>query len=76
MSLFLTTAELQELTGRKQAGAQERALAHMGITCRRRPDGSVVVLRSHVDDIMGGSAKPTKRAEVELNWETGRAAQA
>lgn len=52
--MFLTAEEVRELTGCQRPSAQERALKHMGIECRRRPDGSVVVLRAVVELVLGG----------------------
>ena len=49
--IFLTTAELRELTGKQQYSAQLRVLTDMGVRVRYvRPDGSPVVLR---EDIAG-----------------------
>lgn len=47
--MILTRAELEELTGKSRSAAQARVLTHMGIPHRRRPDGSVVVIRAHVE---------------------------
>ncbi len=51
--MFLTDKEVAELTGRTRRDAQGRALADMGISARRRPDGSFAVLRAHVEQLMG-----------------------
>lgn len=66
-ALFLTPAELQELTGRSRRDAQARALNAMGITHRARPDGSLVVSRDHVDRLLGGVARSTVVSH-EPNW--------
>lgn len=50
MSLLLSPTEIQELTDRQRPGWQARCLKHLGIPFRRRPDGSLVVLRCHVED--------------------------
>lgn len=67
---FLTADELDQLTGRTRSDAQKRALRYMGIEHRVRPDGSLVVLRRHVNQVLGddsleheGSAK-----EIEPDW--------
>ena len=52
--MLLTTQEVRELTGLQRPSAQARALQGMGIECRRRPDGSVVVLRAVVEAVLGG----------------------
>lgn len=49
MSLCLNAEEVAELTGKQRCGAQARALTAMGIPFRTRPDGSIVVLRIHVE---------------------------
>lgn len=48
MSLFLTDAELQELTRRKKPAAQERMLRRMRIDYIPHPEGPRV-LRRHVE---------------------------
>lgn len=52
--MLLTAEEVHELTGMQRPSAQARALQSMGIECRRRPDGSVVVLRAVVEAVLGG----------------------
>lgn len=68
--MFLTDEELSGLTGRKRRDAQVRALRFMGIEHRLRPDGSVAVLRAHVEDMFGlaltGQSEAT--AEMEPDW--------
>jgi uncharacterized protein DUF4224 len=64
--LTLTAAELQELTGKRRCDAQRRALEHMAIPFRARPDGTLAVLRAHVEAIPGATIVPTKR-EPELH---------
>ena len=48
--MFLTPAEIEELTGRERCNAQRRALEYMGVPYRLRPDKSVVVLRSALEN--------------------------
>ncbi len=39
----------------------------MGIEHKRRPDGSIVVLRSHLEAVMGG---PARQQDIpEPDWE-------
>jgi hypothetical protein len=64
--LFLTKAELVELTERKRKQAQIAVLRHMGIRHTVRPDGSILVARSHIDSVYGG--KQTVRPTEEPNW--------
>lgn len=65
--MILTIDELAALTGRTKYSAQCRALDALGITYRKRHDGSPVVLRSTVDAILGAKtvAEPT-RPQVKL----------
>lgn len=56
MTLCLSPDELRDLTGKTRPAAQERVLASMEIPFRKRPDGSLVVIRT---DLL---AAPTGRA--------------
>lgn len=68
--MFLTQAELSELTGRQKWSAQARALRLMGIEHRVRPDGTVAVLRTHVEHVLsGGTATRMEPRAPEPNWE-------
>lgn len=67
--MILTPDELQQLTGRKRRDAQVPVLRHMGIEHRTRPDGSVVVLRAHVEQVLGLSGSPPKASEFEPDWD-------
>lgn len=71
--MLLDAAELRELTGKTRGDAQCRVLARMGIVHKRRPDGTLAVLRSHVEAALGGAAAaggtipaPTREPELEL----------
>jgi hypothetical protein len=55
-STFLTPAEVFELTHKQRAAAQAKVLNAMGITHKIRPDNTVLVLRSHVETVLGGHA--------------------
>lgn len=61
--MFLTHAELYELTGRRRRDAQGRQLTRMGIIHKVRADGGIVVLESHVENLLGGTIKKTVRHE-------------
>jgi len=52
-STFLDDDEIVSLTGRERRPAQSRVLSFMGIEHKRRPDGSIVVLRAHVEKLFG-----------------------
>lgn len=67
--MFLTDEQVEELTHRTRRDAQVRALRFMGIEHRVRPDGSVAVLRSHVQRILGDGAVAAKaKKEIEPDW--------
>ena len=70
--MILSNDELEGLTSRTQAAAQARVLDFMGITYTKRPDGSLVVSKSHVEHLLGGvyDSKPNK---LEPNWKAMRA---
>ena len=70
--MFLTPAELAELTGYKLPGAQVRALRAMGIEHRIRPDGRPIVLRAHVEAMLGAPERPVVAAEPD--WSSLNAA--
>jgi hypothetical protein len=68
-SLCLTEAEVSQLSGKKRPSAQLKALRFMAIDHKRRPDGSIVILRSQlgVSCIDGAAAiKATQRTQP--NW--------
>lgn len=65
--LFLDLAEIKALTGHRRRDAQVRELRALGIDHKIRRDGSVVVLRDHVNKELGGNTE--KRVVVEQpNW--------
>lgn len=68
-AVFLDTEELEELTNKQRYTAQRKVLNALGITHKTRPDGSLLVLRSHVEKLLGGDveSKKAKKAK-EPNW--------
>ncbi len=56
--MILSPEELIELTGKKNRSAQAQVLRYMGVEHRCRPNGSLVVLKSHVEKVFGGAVKP------------------
>lgn len=66
--MFLTPDEIFELTSRKTHAKQREALLHMGIEHRVRPDGTLAVLRSHVEKEMGGQSTGKQAETYEPNW--------
>lgn len=69
---LLTPIELHELTHRKKKCAQRAALNQMGIEYKVRPDGSLAVLKSHLERAMGGAVEQQKK-RTEPNWGALRA---
>jgi acyl-[acyl carrier protein]--UDP-N-acetylglucosamine O-acyltransferase len=67
--MFLTEDDLTELTGKRQNAARIRVLNSMGIQHKMRPDGSLAVLRSHVERLFG--EKPTREEKPQWTppWE-------
>lgn len=63
--MFLTPEELVELTHRQRPAAQIRALRAMGIEHRVRPDGKPVVLRAHVEALLGAAKPPKRRGDPD-----------
>lgn len=67
--MFLTNQEIIELTGRRYKAAQRVVLCHMGIEHKVRPDGSLAVLKSHIDKQFDGIAESvTISKRIEPNW--------
>lgn len=67
-SLFLDRDEIAVLTGRQRSGCQARILKTMGVEHRMRPDGRVLVLRKHVEQIFGAPTQRRAPVEVEPDW--------
>jgi len=66
---LLTPAEVRELTGRVRRSTQAQTLRSMGIEHRIRPDGSIVVLRAHVERVLSGEIHlKSRNTESEPNW--------
>lgn len=67
---FLSDEEIRALTQRKVRRSQVMVLKAMGIEHRVRPDGSVAILRNHIDKVFDGSTK-SKRVTItpEHNWD-------
>lgn len=68
MGMFLDRDELIHLTGRVRKDAQVRVLRFMGIEHKVRPDGSVAVLRLHVEQSLGCQMTGDTKPEIEPNW--------
>lgn len=70
--MFLTSQELIVLTQRERSKAQCRVLTFLGIEHKLRPDGSVVVLRTHVEFLLGANVVKEAHKERELDLSTIR----
>jgi hypothetical protein len=64
--IVLSDQELIELTNKERPSAQARVLDFMGIRYRPRPDGSLAVLRIHVEMVDGRSVNARLPAEPVL----------
>ena len=64
--MLLTEAELEELTRRHRVDARKRALEAMRIPYRVRHDGTLAVLRSHVERDPNDPVRIIKQREPEL----------
>lgn len=62
--MFLTDQELTELTGKRQNAARIRVLNSMRVQHKIRPDGSIAVLRAHVERIFG-----EKKSNPKMEWQ-------
>lgn len=69
-SMFLDHEEIKGLTNSSRRDAQTKALRAMGIEHKVRPDGSIAILRDHINKVFDGipdSARKTVKA-IEPNW--------
>ncbi|VVE10664.1 hypothetical protein PTE30175_02545 [Pandoraea terrae] len=65
---FLTQDEVRELTGRTKFKSQDHVLSVLGIEHKVRPDGSMIVLRAHVEQLLGcGTSKRPRSHEYEID---------
>jgi len=66
--MFLTDKELTELTGKRQNAARIRVLNTLGVQHKIRPDGSIAVLRAHVERVFGEKASKTEPPAWQPAW--------
>ena len=68
--MFLTPDEIKELTKRTRYGAQAEMLQGLGIVHKIRNDGSLIVLRTHVEQQLGATVtvKAVKKS-AGPNWD-------
>lgn len=68
---FLGPDEIALLTAKQRRRAQVKALNAMGIEHKVRPDGSLAILRSHIEKVFAGSVdmgKLPRSPTVAPNW--------
>jgi len=70
--MFLTREEIQALTNKKRLSSQVAVLNSLGIVHKLLPDGSPVVLKAHVEQLLGGQAVLDHKPE--RTWEPDWAA--
>lgn len=63
-SLFLTESEVRALSGKIKRAAQVRALRTMGVEHKVRPDGSVAILRDHIQRVFDGAPSSGRRTKI------------
>lgn len=66
--MSLIAEEVCALSGRKRSDAHARVLRSMGIVFKSRGDGSLAVLRTHVEQVLGLPSCKAAPAETEPNW--------
>ena len=67
--MFLDDDELRSMTHRVQRAAQAKMLRSMGIAFKQRADGTLAVMRAHVEKEFGvGKERQSKTKEFEPNW--------
>jgi hypothetical protein len=66
--MFLEPPEIIKLTGKTRKPAQLRALRFMGIEHKVRPDGAVIISRSHIEKVFGGATPVKVEKRIEPNW--------
>lgn len=67
--MFLDESEVVELTKKLRHPAQARALAFMGIDHKPRPDGSIAVLRAHVEKHFGEGVVLKNKRKTEPRFD-------
>jgi hypothetical protein len=72
--MFLSTDEVVNMTRRVQRAAQAKMLRSMGIEFKQRADGSLAVLRAHVEKEFGvAPERKTRVREFKPNWAAANA---
>lgn len=66
--MILSESQLYELTKKKHCAAQVSVLKSIGIDHKVRPDGSVVVSKVHVEQVLGVVVNNTISKQIEPDW--------
>jgi hypothetical protein len=67
--MFLDDDEIAALTKKRRHDAQARALRFMGIEFKPRPDGSLAVLRVHVEKQLGEGVVSKAKRKTEPRFD-------
>jgi hypothetical protein len=68
-AVFLSDDEIAALTQKKRHSTQQKILNALGVSHKVRPNGTLVVLRSHVEKLLGGNVSAPAKKEPEPNWD-------
>jgi hypothetical protein len=72
--MFLSEEQIREMTGRVQHNAQAKMLRSLGIIFKTRADGTILVLRDHVEKELGGKIETKRKPkEFQPNWKEANA---
>ncbi len=63
MSMFLSKLELSEFTGAKQLEKQRKWLSDHGYLYDIKVDGTLIVLRSHIEKKLGGDVVRMRKSQ-------------
>lgn len=66
--MFLNPREIKQLTGETDPAIQSKKLNEMGITHMLRPDGEVLVSRSHMEKRLDGHIPESNKTKGAHNW--------
>lgn len=73
MTTFLEQEEVEQLTNKIRRHSQVKVLRAMGIEHKVRPDGTVAILRTHIEKAFDGdrTASPSSRQRQPTipNWD-------
>ena len=66
--MILNQSEIFQLTGKKRSNAQAAVLNYLGIEHKVRLDGSIVVSKAHVEQMLGSNTQNRLNKAQEPNW--------